>query len=62
MMPIDNVIAKMKNTGCMKCRCFNATFDETGVEVEIFGSFCNFTAGYDQIEITATRKNDNEVL
>ena len=39
MMPIDNIIAQMKNSDCMQCECENAIFDETGEEVSINGSF-----------------------
>jgi len=53
MIPIDTVIAQMKETDCLNCSCSPAIFDDTGESVEIYGSFCTLIAGYPHIAIIA---------
>lgn len=59
-MPIDNIIAQMKNSDCMQCECENAIFDETGEEVSINGSFCNMIPGFNHIAIISYSKETGD--
>ncbi len=61
-MPIDYVIAKIKQEGSINCKCNIATFDGIGEEVKIFGTYWNVIAEFDQIDIFAIRKSDNKVV
>ena len=54
MMPLDDVIASMKESGCLNCSCESAIFDENGKEVSIKGWFCTPAPNNMTLEVIAT--------
>lgn len=62
MKNLDSAISQMNMKGCHNCSLSNATYDETGEEVNIEGSFCGIPVSNTMIQLTAYRKEDNAVI
>ncbi len=61
MITIDNVIAQMRLSECLNCRCESAIYDDTNEPVTINGTFCYPQPGLQMIHVTANNLDGNEV-
>lgn len=62
MINLDSIISKMKENYCNNCSLMKATYDETGEEVFIYGSFCEPVKGHLTIHIIAKNIDTKEVV
>lgn len=66
MMPLDDIIARMKVSNCNECECLDATADgnnqdsTTGQNIELHGSFCILLPGHTHIAIIAKDKETGQ--